>query len=331
MSKLAMPLNKRLSEHSIFDTGIQNALERMDSAIIGQHNVAEKALCAFLASGHVLLEGVPGIGKTTLAFQLANVFAGSFNRIQMTSDLLPSEIIGYQRPNKKTGELEFQKGPIFAHFVLTDELNRTSPKTQAALLEAMAEGRVSVDGETLLLPSPFFVIATQNPAESYGVYPLSESQLDRFMLKLRMVTPDEEAERRIYQEAARPSGETGSLRIIDPTKPIFTIEQVEKIRRLVRQVHVDPDVIEYFHELLKRTRAHSEVRHGVSVRGGLQFMNASRALAFIRGRDYVSPDDIRSLAVPVMAHRLVLENGLMDEEPKANIVEEILKKTPSPV
>lgn len=298
--------------------------------LVGQEKVIDRALIAFLAGGHLLLEGPPGVGKTSLARGLAEAFEGSFRRIQMTSDLLPSEIVGVLRPKKDQEEFEFRKGPIFSNFVLADELNRTSPKTQAALLEAMAENHVTVDGQTHALPSPFFVVATQNPLEYHGVYPLVESQLDRFMFQVRVNLPDSKKEMEIYQTHRPILGSQEKSALHPVHAPLVSIGEIQTIQSEIAQIHIAPPVLEYIYEIIAQTRSHESVEAGVSVRGGLLFVQGLRAAAYVRSRDYVHPDDVKDLAVPALAHRLRMDEGQTDWEPKHKVIDEILEKVKKP-
>lgn len=280
----------------------------------------EAVLAALLAGGHVLIEGPPGVGKTLLAKQLARLVGGTFKRIQMTSDLLPGDILGTLRGPT----LEFRPGPVFANFVLADELNRTGPKTQSALLEAMAEGTVSVDGQSHLLPDPFFLIATQNPLESQGVYPLAESQLDRFMLQLRFRHPSAAEEATIYQGGASAQAAPAVL---------TTAEQLRSLRQKASQVSIEASVLDYLSSLVRATRELPEALAGASVRAGLQLAQASRALALLRGRDFVLPQDVRDLAPLALAHRLVLREGVSSLDASARrqeLIERLLQQIPTP-
>lgn len=306
---------------------LNQAIHDLRAQIRGQEKVIEFSVAAFLAKGHLLLEGPPGVGKTTLARYLSQVFEGDFSRIQMTSDLLPGEILGILRPSADRTQFEFRKGPIFTNFLLADELNRTSPKTQAALLEAMAEKTVTVDGTTYPLPDPFFVVATQNPLESHGVYPLAESQLDRFMLQVNMELPAGQEEIEIYRKTIQKEKGSGSqkdLESIDP-KNIFRSEEILELRRASQETYIESSVLEYIHSIIQQTRKEDGVSCGVSVRGGLQFISVLRALAFLRGRDFVSPQDILDLAVAGLSHRLRLEDGILETQSKQKIIQDILE------
>lgn len=287
----------------------------------GKNSTIELSLAAILAGGHILLEGPPGTGKTLLAKNLAFAFGSQFHRIQMTSDLLPSDIIGFLRIKPGTTEFEFRKGPIFTHFLLADELNRSNPKTQSALLEAMAESTVSVDGTTYSLPQPFFVIATQNPVESHGVYPLAESQLDRFMLQLQFDFPSAEDEFEIYKN--RNSSD------IYP-KSGFRTEDLLKLKDEVKKIHIEDSLLKYIQHLIRATRNLPDISYGASVRGGIHFCILSQALAFLRGRDFVTPTDIQDLAIPVLAHRISFRNGQQNSGAKIEILSQLLKSIRSP-
>jgi MoxR-like ATPase len=305
---------------------IQNIRQRLEARLKGKHEIVEFSLSAFLGAGHVLFEGPPGTGKTSLAKAMADVFGGSFRRIQMTSDLLPSDILGVLRLIPGNPELEFRKGPVFANFLLADELNRTSSKTQSALLEAMAEGTVSVDGKSYALPKPFFVAATQNPSEFQGVYPLAESQLDRFMLHLTLNPPQKSDELDIYRAVL---GNVASLPDAE-VEPVLTLEQTLELRAAVTLVHVEESVLEYASDLVRATRVCEGVSHGVSVRGGIQFISAARALAFVRGREFVLPKDISDLAVPALAHRLCFLSGEPDTAHRQQTIRQVLERVKSP-
>lgn len=299
--------------------------DQLRREVRGQDAVVELALCAWMARGHVLIEGPPGTGKTSLARAMAHALVGgSFRRVQMTSDLLPSDIVGFLRVKPGTSEFEFRKGPIFTHFLLADELNRTSSKTQSALLEAMAESTVTVDGQTHALPDPFFVIATQNPLEFNGVFPLTESQLDRFMLQLSISTPGSEEELRIYQERLGPlSAGRGAQFALD-------LVQARELLAQTESVFVEQSIQEYAGAIVRATRAYPGVAYGVSVRGGIQLLAASRALALVRGREFVRPKEIRDLAVPALAHRLCFADGDSNQERKAQVIRETLDRIRAP-
>jgi MoxR-like ATPase len=322
---MALPAKKTdagIDGQALLDT----VRQRLRLELRGKDEVIELALAALLARGHLLLEGPPGTGKTSLAKAMATAFGGTFRRIQLTSDLLPSDVVGILRLKAGGSDFEFRHGPIFANFLLADELNRTSPKTQSALLEAMAEGTVTVDGVTHALPDPFFVIATQNPLEFHGVYPLAESQLDRFMLQLSVTSPEKRDELEIYQRASRPGNEQPR----PVMAPGLTREQADAVFKGAEEAHVEETVLEYATDLVRATRYRSDISFGVSVRGGLQFIAAAKALAYVRGRGFVVPKDVTDLAVPVLAHRLCFANGEPDGLQRVNVIREIVDKVRPP-
>jgi MoxR-like ATPase len=271
------------------------------SVVLGKPDVVRLTVVALLAGEHVLLEDVPGVGKTLVGKALAKSVSGHFCRIQFTPDLLPSDIIGSSLFQAKTSEFVFSQGPLFANIVLADEINRTTPRTQSALLEAMSESQVSVDGQTHLLPRPFMVIATQNPYEHHGTYPLPESQLDRFLLCTRIGYPDREDELQVLSSHRR--GEP-----VETLRPVLDSDQVLALQEAVRQVSVDDAIQEYLLDLVEATRGCEDLHVGVSTRGALSLYRASQALAMVEGRDYVVPDDVKRLAVPVLAHRVITKS-----------------------
>lgn len=268
----------------------------VESVVRGKSDVVEHVLTALLARGHVLLEDVPGTGKTTLASATASALGCSFSRIQFTADLLPSDILGVSIFEPEQGAFRFHPGAVFANIVLADEINRTPPKTQSSLLEAMNEGQVSIEGEVRPLPQPFFVIATQNPLEHYGTFPLPESQVDRFLMRLSMGYPDLESERDLLRTAGDPR--PVAPEVLDP-------EQVLGLQNAAMGVSTHRDVEDYILALVRATREHPDLLLGASPRASQGLVRASRARAFIRGRDYVVPDDVQAVAEPVLAHRLV--------------------------
>jgi MoxR-like ATPase len=307
-------------------------IERLQSAIEtvihGKSEAVRLVIVALIAGGHILIEDVPGVGKTTLAQALARSLDLTFQRIQFTSDLLPSDLIGLSVYNERTGEFEFKAGPIFANVILADEINRTTPKTQSALLEAMAEGHVTVEGETYPLPQPFVVIATQNPIEHHGTYPLPESQLDRFMLRVRIGYPEAQAERRILHERARRDP-------LDELRPVMNGEEVWELRRIATQVRVDDALIDYLLRIVDATRRSEMLDLGVSPRGTLALFRAAQALALTENRVYCVPDDIKRLVMPVFAHRLVVNSrfssSLRRSEEAEAVLREIIKTIAVPV
>jgi MoxR-like ATPase len=270
----------------------------MSQVVLGKAEVVRLCVVALLAGEHVLLEDVPGVGKTLVAKALAKSVSGEFFRIQFTPDLLPSDILGTSVYDTKTGEFNYLKGPIFANIVLADEINRTTPRTQSALLEAMSEEQVSVDSRTHDLPRPFMVIATQNPFEFEGTYPLPESQLDRFLLRISMGYPSRDDELEVLR--SHRMGEP-----INDLMPVLDSKQVESLQNAVRQVAVDESIHEYVLDIVEATRDCDELHVGASTRGAICLYRAGQSLALIEGRDFVVPDDIKRLAVPVLAHRVI--------------------------
>ena len=299
--------------------------EAIDEAVICDRDFLETILVGLVGRGHVLLEDVPGTGKTLTARSVADALGLSFSRIQFTPDLLPADVTGTHVFDEREGTFEFTAGPIFANVVLADEINRAPPKTQSALLEAMEEGQVTVDGDTRDLPDPFFVIATQNPVEQEGTFPLPEAQVDRFLVKTSMGYPDEDGEidllrRRAAREATTPSVEP----VVDP-------DDVGRLRRVPESVHVDEDLHEYAVAIARETRTDSRVEIGVSPRGTQRLFEAARAYAAISGREFVTPDDVKRVARPVLTHRLVLTpDATVDRVRKADVIESVLESVPVP-
>ena len=268
----------------------------MEASLRGKPEVVRLALVCLLARGHLLIEDVPGVGKTTLAHALARSVGGSFHRLQFTSDMLPSDVLGVTIYNSRSGEFEFKPGPVFANFLLADEINRTTPKTQSALLEAMNEQQVSLEGRTLPLPDPFMVIATQNPVDHHGTYPLPESQLDRFLMRIRIGYPDAASEREILRQREALSG--------DFTPGVLSTDDLRELQDAVKQVAVDDAIVGYMLAIVERTRNHEGLSLGISPRGGQALYRAAQGFAFLEGRDYVLPDDVKAVVVPVCAHRI---------------------------
>lgn len=283
----------------VLNPKLTDVLTNVEKVMIGKRKEAVLSLTALLAGGHVLLEDVPGVGKTMLVKSIAKSVSASFKRIQFTPDLLPSDVLGVSIYNPKEMEFEFRPGPIMGNIILADEINRTSPKTQSALLEGMEEGQVTIDGHTYSLPKPFFVMATQNPIEYEGTYPLPEAQLDRFLLKLNMGYPTPEEEMEVLDRAAN----SVSLEDLSPT---ITLEELLRIQHEVRQVTIEDVLKEYIVNIALRTRNHTQVFLGVSPRASIALLRASQAYAYLNGRNYVIPDDIKFLAPYVFSHRLIL-------------------------
>lgn len=301
----------------------KSLIDNISKVIVGKENVIELLLCAFLADGHVLLQDVPGTGKTKLAKSLAASFDGKFARIQFTPDLLPGDVTGMNVYNRKTGEFELRKGPVFTNILLADEINRATPRTQSGLLECMEERQVTIDGESLKLDTPFFVIATQNPVESAGTFPLPEAQVDRFMLKLSLGLPDREQEFIIMERFMREDP-------IDALKPVMEPAQLLEIKEVVNQVYVHPELEKYMIEIVAATREKQKVILGVSPRGTLALLRAIKAHAVLMGRSYCIPDDVKKLAIPVLAHRLKLSYGYQTDQEAQDLINEILNETVVP-
>jgi MoxR-like ATPase len=296
---------------------LRGAVERV---IKGKPEAVRLAAVTLLAGGHLLVEDVPGVGKTTLAQALAQAIDCTFQRIQFTSDLLPSDVIGLSVYDERNRSFEFKHGPIFANIVLADEINRTTPKTQSALLEAMAEGHVTVEGVTYRLRAPFMVVATQNPVEHHGTYPLPESQVDRFMLRLRVGYPSFEVEKEILRDRER--GDP-----LEHVRPVMSAEDVVELQRAVHHVSVDDALVDYLMRIVSATRESETLDLGVSPRGTLALFRAAQALALTDGRDYCLPDDIKRLILPVFAHRLVVNSRFSSSlQRRSEEAEEVLRE-----
>jgi len=302
---------------------IKTLQERIESVIKGKGNAVKMAIVALLSRGNLLLEDVPGVGKTTLAFTLAKATNCSFQRIQFTSDLLPTDIIGVNIYNPDTREFEFRKGPLFANIVLADEINRTNPKTQSALLEAMNERRVSVEGKTYILPEPFMVIATQNPIEYHGTFPLPESQLDRFMLHIKLGYPAPEYEKHIVLEQSR-------FEVIESMEPVISSTEIVEMQKEIDTVKVDDSLLDYLMAIIAETRRNDKIRLGVSPRGGQFLVKVAKANAYHEGRDYVVPGDIKVPAPLVLGHRIILKTRTYISDAE-KVIEEILDRVPVPL
>ncbi len=301
-------------------------LERnMRSVVLGKPKVVRMCLVALLAGEHVLLEDVPGVGKTLVGKALARSLSGDFCRLQFTPDLLPSDIVGSSLFNSKTSEFEYKRGPIFANVVLADEINRAPPRTQSALLEAMSEKQVSIEGVTYNLPKPFMVIATQNPFEFEGTYALPESQLDRFLLRISMGYPDREAERQVL--ATHREGEP-----VEQLQPVLSSEQIVELQKGVRHVAVEASLYDYILDIVDVTRRCEELHVGVSTRGGLSLYRAAQAAALIDGRKFVVPDDVKQLTSSVLAHRVLTKGYIQGDSRRAaeSIIQRLVDEVPVP-
>lgn len=297
----------------------------VERVIVGKPGVIERALVAILCEGHVLIEDVPGIGKTMLAKSLARSLGCTFRRIQCTPDLLPSDITGLEYFNQRTQAFDFRPGPVFAQIILADEINRATPRTQSALLEAMEERQVTVEGESRALPRPFVLLATQNPVELQGTFPLPEAQIDRFLLRLVLgypTAPDEQEMLRRYR----------TDQPLDDLASVTTPEEVRSMQAAVRTVHVSPAIEAYTIAIARATRAHPEVELGLSPRGSLALLRTAQALAAMRERGFVLPDDVKAMAPEVLAHRLVVSSGArLRDRTAQEIVDEVLHTVPAPV
>jgi len=298
----------------------------MESVFFGHAEAITHVLVGLVARGHVLVEDVPGVGKTVLARALARSIHCQFNRIQLTPDMLPSDILGVSVYNQEKQEFVFKPGPIFANVILADEINRTTPRTQSALLEAMNDYSVTLDGKTMALPNPFMVVATQNPFEFEGTYLLPENQLDRFLLRIHLGYPDREREKAILQE------QPGRF-ILERLEPVLSMDDVRVLQGRATQVKVDAAILDYLMDIVEASRVDSQLHTGVSPRGSLALMSAAQALALVEGRDYVTPDDVKAMVVPVCAHRVITRNHMAagDLRNAGRIFEQILDRVPSPV
>lgn len=304
---------------------IKHIIENMSKVMVGKSEVLELAVVAVLCEGHILIEDVPGTGKTTLAKALARSLGCSFRRIQCTPDLLPSDITGIHFFNQKKSEFEFRPGPVISNIVLVDEINRATPRTQSSLLECMEERQVTIDGVTMPLPRPFLVIATQNPVELHGTFPLPEAQLDRFLIKLEIGYPDEEEEAVMLDRFKQDNP-------LDSLPEVTSAAEIIKLKQLAQEVHIEQSVRRYLLAIIRQTRTNNEIELGASPRASLALYRASQALALVKGRDYVIPDDVKRLATPVIVHRLIASTeAYLHNRGKENLIENILANTPVPV
>ena len=299
--------------------------DNIQKTIVGKDEVIEFTLAALFSGGHILVEDVPGIGKTTLARSLAYSLDCEFHRIQFTPDLMPSDITGINYYNQQSGRFEFRPGPVISQVVLADEINRATPRTQSALLEAMAERQVTIDQDTVLLPAPFMVLATQNPIELEGTFPLPEAQIDRFLLRLSLGYPSEDDEETMVErfEDADPLG---------TLKPVASADDVLRIQAMVRQVYISPVLRSYLVQLVRATRENDDVELGASPRATLGLYRGAQALAAIRGQEYVTPDDIKALAPPALAHRIILKSmARLRERTQESVIGDLLEQQPVPI
>ena len=313
------------SSHGLVQQLTRRLSDAVGTVIVGKQEAVELALVALLSEGHVLIEDVPGIGKTTLAKALARSLNCSFQRIQFTPDLLPSDVTGLSIYNQKSGEFEFRPGPILAQVVLADEINRATPRTQAALLEIMEEHQVTVDGRTIAAPRPFIVLATQNPVELEGTFPLPEAQLDRFMLRINLGYPSEPEEHQILARFRQASP-------LDELLPVLSGDEVITLQKACRETYVAPDLEDYVVAIVRATRSNPAVELGASPRAALALYRTSQALAALRGRGYVIPDDVKWLAPHVLTHRLMLRSQTFLRGRNAEqVLQEVLNEVPAPV
>jgi len=304
----------------------KKVIAEVERAVVGKHDLLETVICSVLASGHILFEDFPGLGKTLIARSFAAALGLDFKRIQFTPDLLPGDITGGYIFNRNENRFELRKGPVFAHLILADEINRASPKTQSALLEAMQEARVTLEGETLTLPEPFLVMATQNPIEYEGTFPLPEAQLDRFMLKVTVGYPSLEEEKEILQR--RHSRQAEEVILL----PVTSAAEVLEMRQVVETIHVDGDLEMYIARLVHETRGDRRVAVGASPRASLAFLKMARARAALHARTYILPDDIKHFAVPILSHRMIMQpEHWMGRRVAEEVIADVLNKVPVPV
>lgn len=308
---------------------LDHLVDTVETVFHGKRDVVRFAVAALLARGHVLFEDIPGVGKTTLARTLSGALGLSFRRIQFTSDLLPSDVLGVSIYQPQTGTFEVRPGPIFTNIVVADEINRAPPRTQSGLLEAMSEGRVTIDERSHELPRPFLVMATQNPLEHHGTYPLPESQLDRFLMRLTIGYPNETAERRILFDSV------GMVDPVDSILPMFETGELLALQAMVEDVHADPAIVDYLMAIVRATRNDARLRMGVSPRGAIGLFRAARAYALVQGRRYLVPDDVQALVAPCLAHRLLPTSAAAAtseaHEAGAAILEELIADIRVPV
>ncbi|MDP9362390.1 MAG: MoxR family ATPase [Acidobacteriota bacterium] len=314
-----------IPRHPTFEkvAALQANVERV---IRGKSEVVQFCIAALLAKGHILLEDVPGVGKTTLAHALARSLSLSFQRIQFTSDLLPADIVGVTIYNQDAQEFEFLSGPIFTNILLADEINRATPKSQSALLEAMSEGMISIEKKRLPLPDPFLVLATQNPIEHVGTYPLPESQLDRFLMKLTIGYPNPTDEKKLLRSG-------GAQDALEQLEPVLEEQEVRDLQEQVATIHVNESLVDYLMTIVQTTRTHAEAALGVSTRGALTYFKACQALAMVNGRDFVIPEDVKRLACPVLSHRIVMKDRRLlrlDGSPEQRFIQRIVSEIPVP-
>lgn len=307
----------------MINQSLRQLQSQMETILRGKSDAVKMAIVTLLGKGHLLIEDIPGVGKTTLASALARSTDCSFRRIQFTSDLLPTDILGVSIFNQETRDFEFRQGPVFSNIVLADEINRTNPKTQSALLEAMSEKKVSVERHTFLLPDPFMVIATQNPSEYHGTFPLPESQLDRFMLHLTIGYPSPEFERQAVLGRS-------SFVLLEQLSPVVSRQEISRMQADVEKVFTEDSVVSYLMQIVAATRTHPSVRLGASTRGAQFFLSAVKAHAYYEGRDYISPGDVKTLAPLALGHRIILKSRITVAEAE-QVIRDIAESLPVPV
>src|SRR5207253_292702 len=319
MASEPLPSNRTFEKIATLQANVERVIR-------GKSEVVQYCIAALLSKGHILLEDVPGVGKTTLAHALARSLSLSFQRIQFTSDLLPADIVGVTIYNQDTQEFEFISGPIFTNVLLADEINRATPKSQSALLEAMSEGMITVEKRRLPLPDPFLVIATQNPVEHVGTYPLPESQLDRFLMKLTIGYPNSTDEKKLLRAG-------GAQDALEHLEPVLDATEVREMQEQVSAIHMNEALIDYLMSIVHTTRTHDEVALGVSTRGALTYFKACQALAMVSGRDFVVPEDVKRLAVPVLSHRILMKERRAlrgDATAEARFIGRVVNEVPVP-
>jgi MoxR-like ATPase len=319
MAREAIPLNRSLERIAALQANVEKVIR-------GKSDVIQLCIAALLAKGHILLEDVPGVGKTTLAHALARSLSLSFQRIQFTSDLLPADIVGVTIYKQDQQTFEFVSGPVFTNVLLADEINRATPKTQSALLEAMSEGMITVEKDRLALPDPFLVIATQNPVEHVGTYPLPESQLDRFLMKITIGYPNATDEKKLLRSG-------GAQVALEHLEPVVDQQEVVELQEQVNSIHVNESLLEYLMTIVQTTRTHAEVALGVSTRGALTYFKACQALAMVNGRDFVVPEDVKRLAGPVLSHRILMKDRRLlrgEHSPEARFIAKIVSEIAVP-
>lgn len=302
---------------------IDQLIQELEKAVIGKRSTIQLMIVALLAGGHVLFEDIPGVGKTLLVKALAKAVQGTFSRVQCTPDLLPSDILGFSVYNSQSKEFEFRPGPIFTTILLADEINRTTPRTQSALLEAMAENHATIDNNTYPLDNHFFVLATQNPIEYEGTYPLPEAQLDRFLFRLQIGYPSFDDELLLLLDKFE--------KVLDNLKVVLNSHEIEEIKTRVANVFVSPEVASYALQLVSATRTHSAIQLGISPRGSLAFIQAAKAYALIHGRNYVTPKDLQELVPFVFSHRLIFYDRSLKEDEKTQMIHALVAQIPIPV